>query len=100
MNGCYRVIDETNFNVLGTFTSQEDAIDYAAALLSVNEGDYLDELTIANDDGPLLFGDSMAGALRNRETAHSRTVASGRSNEGHGGFERSVEGLAAKGHPH
>jgi len=100
MNGCYRVIDETNFNVLGTFASQEEAVDYVAALLSVNDSGYLDELTIANDDGPLLFADSLGDALRNREAARSRTAASGRSNEGHGGYERSVEGVAAKGHPH
>ena len=100
MNSCYRVFDETNFNVLGTFTSQEDAIDFVAALLSVNDGGYLDELTIADDAGPVLFGDSLAGALRNREAIREGAAASERSNEGHGGSERSVEGLAAKGHPH
>ncbi len=100
MNGCYRVIDETNFNVLGTFTSQEEAIDFVAALLSVNDGGYRDDLTIANDDGPLLFGDSLADALRNSEAARSRTAASRQSNEGDGGSEQSVEALAAKGHPH
>ncbi len=76
MNGCYRVIDETNFNVLGTFASQEEAVDYVATLLSVNDSGYLDELTIANDDGPLLFADSLREAVRDREASRDRAAAS------------------------
>ena len=54
MNGRHRIIDEVNYNVLGIFDSREDAVDFVAALLSVNDDDDLDELTIANDAGHVL----------------------------------------------
>lgn len=73
MNGRYRVIDEVNFNVLGTFDSCEAAVNFVAALLSVNVEDYLDELTIANDQGERLTGDSLRNALVNR-VAHEQVV--------------------------
>ncbi len=87
MSMCYRIIDETNFNVLGTFTSRGEAVDFVASLLSVNDGEYLDELPIADDAGPVLFSESLRGALRDR------------GNSGYDGYEPHVEALSAKGHP-
>lgn len=72
MNGRYRVIDEVSFNILGTFDSQEGAIDFVAALLSANDDDYLDELTIACDDQPLFSGVSLRDALKHRAVARDR----------------------------
>jgi hypothetical protein len=44
----------------------------------VNDDDFLDELTISNDDGPLLYGDSLRAALRKRETARKSAASSAR----------------------
>ena len=82
MNGRHRIIDEVNYNVLGTFDSLEEAVDTVASLLSVNDDDFLDELTISNDDGPLLHGDSLRDALRNRDAARERVETRGRSSRG------------------
>lgn len=71
MNGRYRVIDETNFNVLGTFESQERAVDYVSALLAVNDDEYLNELTIASDEGAPLAGDTLRETLRTRAAAQA-----------------------------
>ncbi len=64
----YRVIDETQFNILGTFESREVAVDYVAALLAINDEDYLDMLTVAHDEEPPLAGDALREALRNQPT--------------------------------
>jgi hypothetical protein len=90
MNGQYRVIDETNYSVLETFGSRGEAIDFVAALRSVNDDDYLDELTIANETRPVLHGDSLREALRRRDEARLR-------NSRDGNDERLVETMAAKG---
>ena len=97
MNRRYRVIDETNYSVLGTFDSRGEAVDFVAAAMAVNTDDFLDELTISNDTGPLLYGDSLREALRRREVARERVV-SGRAIPGESGHEPSVEAMAAKGH--
>ncbi len=80
MSGSYWIIDETSYNVLGTFPTRGQAVDYVAALLSVNDDDFLDELTISNDAGPLLYGDTLRDALRNREAARKRAASSARGN--------------------
>ena len=85
MNGRYRVIDETNFDVLGTFDSRGEAVEFLAALLTSNDEDYLDELTIASDEGPVLYGDSLREALRNRDATRERVASSGRGSESYGG---------------
>ena len=84
MSGRYWIIDETNYNVLGTFPTRGQAVDYVAALLSVNDDDFLDELTISNDAGPLLYGDSLRDALRHREAARKRAASSARGNGSNG----------------
>lgn len=99
MDGRYRVIDEVSLSILGVFDSRGDAVDFVAALLTVNDDDFLDELTIANDAGPLFYGDSLRDALREGEASRER-AASGRSNAGNGGDEGSVEALVAKGYPY
>ena len=80
MSGRYWIIDETSYNVLDTFITRGQAVDYVAALLSVNDDDFLDELTISNDAGPLLYGDSLRDALHNREAARKRIASSTRGN--------------------
>jgi hypothetical protein len=80
MSGRYSIIDETSYNVLGMFSTRGQAVDYVAALLSVNDDDFLDELTISNDAGPLLYGDTLRAALRNREAARKRVASSTRGN--------------------
>ena len=99
MGGRFHVIDEISKSILGTFDSRGEAVELVASLLSVNDGDFLDDLTIANDAGPLLYGDSLRDALRRREEARER-VASDRSNGGRRGYKRSVDALAAKDYPH
>ncbi len=94
MNGKYRIIDESNYNVLGTFDSIEAAVEYVATLLSVNDDDYLDDLTIGNEkEGPVLYGDSLRTALKNRANPREHVGASyGVGDSGYG-----VEAIAAKG---
>ena len=94
MSGHYRVIDEVNFNVLGTFDSRGGALDYVAALLSVNDDQYLDELTIVCDGGTPLTGNSLRSALQNRAAARER-VGAGSYDPGASVNEH--ESLAAKG---
>jgi hypothetical protein len=99
MNGRHRVIDEVNFNLLGTFDSRGDAIDYVAALLTVNDDSYLDELTITSDEGTPLTGESLRTALQRRAAARERVGASGgggsydSQDSGYGG----CEAMTAKG---
>jgi hypothetical protein len=69
MDRRYQVIDEVSLGVLGTFDSLEAAVDSVAALRSANDDSFLDELTIANDIGPMLHGDSLRDALRLRDAA-------------------------------
>jgi hypothetical protein len=99
MNRRIRVIDEANYSVLGTFDSEDEAIDFVATLLSVNDEDYLDELTIADETRTVLFGDSLRDALRRRKEASERE-AQRRNSGGQGGYVQPVEALAAKGYPH
>ena len=97
MNGRYRIIDEVNFNLLGTFDSWGDALDCVAALLTVNDDDYLDELTIASDEGTQLTGDSLRAALENQVRARKRAeaaVGGGSNDSGDSGL--GYEALAAK----
>ena len=98
MNGRYRVIDEVSFNLLGTFDSRGDAVDYVAALLAANDDDYLDELTIASDEGTPLTGNSLQNALRNRAAARERVGASIGGNADQDDGIPSIETIAAKGH--
>ena len=79
MNGRYQVIDEVSLSILGSFDSQEEAVDSVAALLSVNDDDFLDELTISNDAGPSLYGDALRDALRTRELAHTEIQSCSRN---------------------
>ena len=74
MNGRYRIIDESNFNVLGNFDSFEAAVDFVATLVSVDD-EYLDDLTIASDRTPILYGDELRNALRERHQAQARSKA-------------------------
>jgi hypothetical protein len=97
MNGRYRVIDEVSFNLLGTFGSRGDAIDYVAALLAVNDDAYLDELTIASDEGTPLTGNSLRNALRNRAAARERAGATTGGKADHDGGTSSIETITAKG---
>lgn len=99
MDGRYRVIDEVSLSILASFDSQEEAVDFVAALLSVNDDDFQDELTIGNDAGPLLFGDSLRAALRNREAARERIASSARGTASHGSDNPPTETMAAKGNP-
>ena len=69
MNHPYRLIDETNYSILGRFASRGEAVDFVASLLSVNDDDYLDELTIADESGPVLFGESLRDELRGLDGA-------------------------------
>ncbi len=80
MNGRFRVIDEVNFNVLGTFDSRGDAVEVVATLLDVNDHDYLDELTIASDENPPLTGHALQAALQSRAAARERVGATSRGN--------------------
>src|SRR5680860_135075 len=96
MNGRYWIIDEINFNVLGTFDSRGDAVDYVAALLTVNDDEYLDELTVTSDQGAPLTGDVLRAALRNRAMARERVESAGGGNAGHGGYTSPAEAMAAK----
>ena len=73
-NDHFQVIDEVSFNVLGTFTSQEAAIDFVATLLTANTDDFLDELSISGDKGAPLTGDSLRDAVK-RRTATRQPVA-------------------------
>jgi hypothetical protein len=84
MSNTYWIIDETSYNVLGMFPTRGQAVDYVAALLSVNDDDFLDELTISNEAGPLLTGDSLRDALRHREAARKRAASSARGNGSNG----------------
>ena len=84
MSNAYRIIDETSYSVLGGVPTRGQAVDFIAALLSVNDDDFLDELTISNDDGPLLYGDSLRDALRKREAARKRTASSARGDGANG----------------
>jgi hypothetical protein len=93
MDGRYQLIDEVSLSVLGTFKTQKEAVDSVAELLSVNDDDFLDELTIANDDGPLLYGESLRDALRDREAVRSGALDVTR-NGSHAG--RPVGALADK----
>jgi hypothetical protein len=80
MDGRYWVIDEVSLSILGTFNTRGEAVDSVAALVAVNDDDFLDELTISNDAGPLLYGDTLRNALRNREAARKRIASSARGN--------------------
>jgi hypothetical protein len=96
MNRRFRVIDEASFNLLGTFESRGDAIDYVATLLTVNDDDYLDELTITSDEGTPLTGNALRAALRNPAAARKRvgaSTSSGSQDSGDSGYDS----LAAKG---
>lgn len=75
MNDQFLVIDEVSFNVLGTFTSQEAAIDFVATLLTVNTDDFLDEISISNEEGSPLTGDSLRDALKQRIAICQRVAA-------------------------
>jgi hypothetical protein len=98
MSGHYRVIDEVNFNVLGTFDSRGSALDYVAALLSVNDDEYLHELTVVSDQGTPLTGDSLRIALQNRAAARERVGASaGGGSHDSGDSAYGYDSLAAKG---
>lgn len=99
MGGRYHVIDEVSKSILGTFESRGEAVDFVAAAMSANAGDFLDELTVSNDTGPLLYGDTLRDALRHRAEARERAAA-GRSNSGSSGYEPSVDAMAAKGQCH
>ena len=80
MSGRYWIVDETSCNILGTLPTRGQAVDYVAALLSVNDDDFLEELTISNDAGPLLYGDSLHNAPRQREAARKHVASSTRGN--------------------
>jgi hypothetical protein len=97
MSGRYRVIDEVNFNVLGTFDSRGSALDYVAALLGVNDDEYLDELTIVSDAGTPVTGNSLRNALKSRAAARERVGASvGAGPHDSGDSAYGHESLAAK----
>ncbi len=97
MSDRYWLIDETSYNVLGTFASRGQAVDYVAALLSVNDEDFLDELTISDAAGPLLHGDSLRAALRNRAAARARVASAARGIAGSDRPAQLIEAMAAKG---
>ena len=98
MDGRYRVIDEVSKSVLGAFASRGEAVDFVAVAMSVNADDFLEELTVSNDAGPLLYGESLREALRCREEARAR-VASRRANPGDSGYGSPVDAMAAKERP-
>lgn len=98
MNGRFRVIDEVNFNVLGSFDSRGDAVDFVATLLDVNDDDYRDELTIAGDENTPLTGHTLRDALQSRAATRERVGASGRGNATGGGYAPSTDAMAAKGY--
>jgi hypothetical protein len=99
MNRRYRLIDEGNYNLLGTFASRGEALDCVAALLAVNTEDFLEELTIADERGPLLSGDALRVALERRAQARTRiSASSGGGSNGAGGSSDRYGALAAKGH--
>ena len=75
MNGRYRFIDEVSFNDLGTFTSLEAALDFVASLLTVNADDFLDELSISDDEGTSLTGDDLRTALSRRTAIREHVAA-------------------------
>lgn len=80
MSGKYRIIDESNFNELGVFDSVESAVDYVATLLTVNDEEYLEDLTIGAAEGPILYGEALRRALQDRGSVRQRpkvTAASG-----------------------
>jgi hypothetical protein len=75
MNSPFQVIDEVSFNVLGTFPSREAAIDFVATLLTVNTDEFLDELSISDDECPPLTGDALRNALKQRAATRKRGVS-------------------------
>lgn len=87
MNSRYHVIDEPSLSVMGSFDSQDAALGYVETLLSVNSDDFLDELTVSDDTGPVLSGDDLRQALQRRSKGQAR---------GGGGSE----GLGASGYTH
>ena len=89
MNDRYRLIDEGNYNLLGTFASRDEALDCVASLLAVNTVDYLKELTIADERGPLLSGDALRIALERRAQARVRVGSSSRGGSSRAGSDSS-----------
>jgi hypothetical protein len=74
MNGRYQVIDEVSLSILGTFESQDAATEFVATVMLVNDDEFLDELTIADSTGPILFGDALRDTLRRRVEARERVA--------------------------
>lgn len=91
----YWVIDEVSLSMLGSFETQEEAVDFVAKLLTVNDDEFLEELTISNDQGPMFSGDSLRSALRDRAAERDRLVTSGRASVG-GGFGPLAKDVVAK----
>ncbi len=88
MDDRYTVIDEPSLSILARFASQDEALAYVEALLAVNTGDVLDELTVADGTGPVFHGDSLRQELQRR--------VRGRQSVGSRGGSGS-EGLGASG---
>jgi hypothetical protein len=75
VNDRFHVIDEVSFNELGMFPSREAALDFVAALLTVNTDDFLDELSISGDGDSPLTGDALRDALDQRTATRERVAA-------------------------
>lgn len=72
MNSRYHVIDEPSLSVLGSFYSQDAALEYVETLLSVNSDEFLDELTLSDDTGPVFSGDALRQELQRRAKGRRR----------------------------
>lgn len=99
VNGRYHVIDEPSLSVMAAFDSQDAALEYVETLLSVNSDDFLDEITVSNDTGPVFYGDLLRQELNRRVKDRERigSRGGGRS-EGLGtsGYSPSCEAIAAR----
>lgn len=95
MSGRYHVIDEPSLSVIGSFDSQDAALGYVETLLAVNSDDFLDELTVSDDTGPVLSGDDLRQALQRRAKGQAR---GGSGSEGLGFSGYSYTPMAATSH--
>jgi hypothetical protein len=102
MTGHHQVIDEISYNVLGSFDSQEEALDFVATLMIANDESFLDELTIASAEYTRLTGDTLREALHRRTVARERVGPSSRGHSSGGSTSGSSDSghgaLVAKGH--
>lgn len=84
MDGRHFVIYEPNLSDLGVFDSRDDALTYVEALLAVNTDDFLDDLTVSDESGPVLYEESLRQELQHRAARRESVGSRGGSSEGLG----------------